>query len=252
MGHTWLPKSQARWVPSRRCTSIAGGANVPKCPVQPVLGHGWVFPLDGDKRLQLLSRVGACGVILAPRNMPLWVQLSRTSRPTCCISPRRHGGGSEMRPTVDTHRVKAAAKRRQERKSFACGLFRHPLSENHQGPQTKHPTGAQSAGKRARKAYECGPEFPSPSLSSLASQLSCYVVWAVAWCGHGMAKAAAKKKSKLTPPRSGHCLKPLEHPNIPSAKPLPLPPVPTSPHHAAPLPIAWCQPEPPQRAPQSG
>lgn len=82
-----------------------------------------------------------------------------------------------MSPTFDTHQIKeAAAKRSQERKSFACGLCRHLLPENHQGPQTKHPTGAQRGGKRARKACKCGPEFPSPSLASLASRLSWYVV----------------------------------------------------------------------------
>lgn len=69
-GQMWLPKSQARWVPSQGDTSIAGGVSVPKCPVQHVPGHSWVFPLDGDKRLQLLSLVGARGVTLASQNTP--------------------------------------------------------------------------------------------------------------------------------------------------------------------------------------
>lgn len=164
------------------------------------------------------------------------------------------GGGFETSLAFGTHQIKAAAKHGWEREYFTCGLCRHLVPEHGQGPPTKHHAGAQRGEKRARKAIKCGPELPSPSLVSLAS-----------WHGNSDSKKNPKKpkpkpktkknntqkQRKFTHLGPRHCLKTLEHPNVPPAKPLPLPPVPTSPHPAAPLPIACCQPEPPQQVLQS-
>lgn len=58
----WGPKARQDGCPAPGVK----GLSVPKRPVRAVPGRGWMFPLDGDKRLQRLCRVGARGVTRDP------------------------------------------------------------------------------------------------------------------------------------------------------------------------------------------
>lgn len=118
---------------------------------------------------------------LAPRNTP------ERDTPPCLLQPTQvssgHSGGSEPSPTFGTHQIQAAARHSKERESFTCGLCRHLLSEDHQGPSNKHSVGVQRREIKLEKPSNVV-QLPPPCFPGIPVHLLHGP--SRAQCGHGM------------------------------------------------------------------